>query len=476
MKQASQQCVIIGGGIAGLAIGALMGRRGLNVRIVEANPWLGGKCRRMHFSCGSYVDTGPSIFTFPEVWRKFLATWLEGDTKLKASDNSWDLNLKPYKGLGIYNFKSSLIDLTDKDQPLSKHWHSYIKKHAAASQMLCELTYTDPKSIKAARTGLKLLAKHRFKGTYESYVEKLGLPSELSEIIAMHALNTGAPPSSLPAFFASLAAGVESQGVWYPEGGMYEIVNTLIAMNKACGNRFETDTKVLEISAKTGVRTDKATYKADIVINSLDYERFSRLTDQNRKYLDTPYTASAVAIYAKLKDFPSSADHIKDEHIVLMPDNSKEFFADVIAQKVNQAPMSFASVHSAGSKVYPKNSAPVMGLIVTLPPNGKRYPLDNSLITRELNRFGKVLGITNLPDLIEESLILDPKYYGEFGAQGGAIYGRCVPFRKAGPMHPVPYEDKHLDGVWHVGTSVHPGGGIPAILGGVMIAAAKINY
>lgn len=474
MTETSKQCVIIGGGISGLAIGALMGKRGLNVKIIEANPWLGGKCRRMHFSCGSYVDTGPSIFTFPEVWRKFLSEWLADDIKSKTGEKRWDLNLKPYKGLGIYNFKSSLIDLTDKDQPLSKPWHNYIKKHTAASQMLCELTYIDPKSIKAARTGLKLLAKHKFKGTYESYVERLGLPNELSEIIAMHALNTGAPPSSLPAFFASLAAGVESQGVWYPEGGMYEIVNMLIAMNEACGNQIETGTKVLEICDKKGVRTEKATYKADIVINSLDYERFMQLTNQSRKYLDTPYTASAVAIYAKLKDFPNSADHIKDEHIVLMPDNSKEFFADVISQKVNQAPMSFASIHAANSKVYPQNSAPVMGLIVTLPPNGKSYPLNNDLITRELHRFGKVLRISNLPDLIDESLILDPKYYSTFGAKGGAIYGRCVPFRKAGPMHPVPYADKHLNGVWHVGTSVHPGGGIPAILGGVMIAASKI--
>ena len=39
--------VVVGGGLGGLASAALLGRAGHEVTLLEANPWLGGKSRRI---------------------------------------------------------------------------------------------------------------------------------------------------------------------------------------------------------------------------------------------------------------------------------------------------------------------------------------------------------------------------------------------------------------------------------------------
>ena len=50
--------VVVGGGLGGLASAALLGRAGHEVTLLEANPWLGGKSRRIELD-GRRMDTGP---------------------------------------------------------------------------------------------------------------------------------------------------------------------------------------------------------------------------------------------------------------------------------------------------------------------------------------------------------------------------------------------------------------------------------
>ena len=66
--------VVVGGGLGGLASAALLGRAGHEVTLLEANPWLGGKSRRIELD-GRRMDTGPSLLTFPGVWEEYLRRW-----------------------------------------------------------------------------------------------------------------------------------------------------------------------------------------------------------------------------------------------------------------------------------------------------------------------------------------------------------------------------------------------------------------
>ena len=54
------------------------------------------------------------------------------------------------------------------------------------------------------------------------------------------------------------------------------------------------------------------------------------------------------------------------------------------------------------------------------------------------------------------------------------MYGAIRPFWQFGPLHRPPYSDRRRPWLWRVGASVHPGGGVPAVLSGVMISMGRL--
>ena len=70
--------------------------------------------------------------------------------------------------------------------------------------------------------------------------------------------------------------------------------------------------------------------------------------------------------------------------------------------------------------------------------------------------------------------MLHPRYFGARGEPRGALYGAVRPFWRSGPLHRPRYNDPRRPWLWRVGASVHPGGGIPAVLGGAMISTNRL--
>ena len=58
--------VIIGAGLAGIATALRLKKRGANVLVLEKNSHVGGKMNQ-HDIEGYLFDTGPSLFTMPEL-------------------------------------------------------------------------------------------------------------------------------------------------------------------------------------------------------------------------------------------------------------------------------------------------------------------------------------------------------------------------------------------------------------------------
>jgi phytoene desaturase len=79
-----------------------------------------------------------------------------------------------------------------------------------------------------------------------------------------------------------------------------------------------------------------------------------------------------------------------------------------------------------------------------------------------------------LEGYFEERLVLDPAYFAVWGSVGGALYGVAHPFWQIGPLHRPLYSDRRRPWLWRVGASVHPGGGVPAVLSGAMISMGRL--
>jgi phytoene dehydrogenase-like protein len=135
--------------------------------------------------------------------------------------------------------------------------------------------------------------------------------------------------------------------------------------------------------------------------------------------------------------------------------------------------MAFANYYPAG-EVYP-NAAPTLALLLTSPANGRAYALDDRLIAGEVDRVSRALGLPEpLAGYLGERLVLDPAYFSEAGSAGGALYGAVRPSWLSGPFHRPAQWSPGRPWLWRVGASVHPGGGLPAVLGGAMMSSERL--
>ena len=458
--------VVVGGGIGGLTSAALLGRAGHDVTLLEANPWLGGKSRRVELD-GQRVDTGPSLFTFPGVWDELLRQLdaLNGGETAKETSG---LKLRRMEEVGTYYYQDEKVSLpVQEGHPWRAAWEQFVKIHGGLAPEVTKLLTADPVDRRTLPALGRLLRVYGTKLTTRSYLDGLEwLPDGLREVIAIHTLNAGVSPSRTPALYASMPAVMSTDGVWAPEGGVYEVVSALKRLAVRSGIEIHTGEPVTSIKSDK-ITTSEGEYRADAVVSGLDAGVLENLIGR-KETGPKKLSCSGVAVYATLKENLDLA-----AHSIVLPENPGELYASLEAKREPQETMAFANYYRPG-EIYP-NEKPTLALLFTAPANGREYSLEDGFVTREMERVFRKIGLGRpAAEYFTDHTILHPRYFSGWGAAGGALYGAARPFWQSGPFHRPRYSDRKRPWLWRVGASVHPGGGIPAVLGGAMISTNRL--
>jgi phytoene desaturase len=459
--------VVIGAGLGGLAAASLLGRAGLRVTLLEATPDLGGKSRRFTLD-GQRVDTGPEIMTFLGIWEEFLGRWDElGDSQMATEITGLDLRRLPE--LGTYHYRGDVCSLpVEEGHPWHAAWERYVGINATFGPdvtLLLSSDWKDPR-IRPVLGRIASLARLTAKG----YLDSLSwLPEGLKEVIAIHTLNAGSSPQRTPALFAAMPAVMATEGVWVPEGGPYELVLALARLAEVSGVEIRTGEPVERVE-QGQVFARGAAYEADIVVADLDADRLEALMSGAQPSVAKRLTPSGVAMYGVLRE--ALPDGVPNRN-TLLPEDTGAFFANLQEGKETDQSVVFLN-HYRPSEVYPNDKGTVT-LQLAVPASGRGYDLDDPLLVSEIRRVEEALGLPRpLESYLGDYFVLDPAYFAEWGSGGGAMYGAVRPFWQIGPLHRPPYSDRKRPWLWRVGASVHPGGGVPAVLSGAMISMGRL--
>jgi len=465
----TSRIVVIGAGLGGLATSALLARAGHEVTVLEGQDWVGGKSRRIEVA-GQRIDTGPSLVTFPDVLEQILDTYDEvGPATEKARDIA-GITLERLPEVGRYYFKDQQANLpVEAGHPWYESWARFERENGQLGPAITNLLTTDPTDPGILGAVLRLLSRYGTKLTTQAYLDSLSwMPDDVKDVVAIHTLNAGVAPDQTLALYASMAAVMSSDGVFVPRGGVYEIAKGLEALALHAGVTIHTGEPVVSVR-KGLVTTKRATYNADYVVSALDGGILEGLLG---KQAPAPkvLSCSGVAIFGVL-DEELPQDIVT--HSVMMPDRPAELFDDLGKRAVPSQTMAFLNYYRANT-IYP-NDKPVAALLLTAPPNGMSASLDDDFVQSESRRFSDMLGLERgIIERMTDYTILDPEYFSGFGAVGGALYGAPAPWWRSGPFHTPAYNSPLTPWLWRVGSSVHPGGGIPAVLGGVLIATGRM--
>jgi phytoene desaturase len=239
-------------------------------------------------------------------------------------------------------------------------------------------------------------------------------------------------------------------------------------MATEAGAKILTNTRVTSIR-KGKVSTNQGDFLADVVIGATDAQVISKLLGKKTN-TKVKASCSGVALFVTLKKpLPESTV----THSVIMPSSPEALHHSLDATEVPSETMAFLNYYKPGH-IYPNTKA-TAAILLTAPANGEKFTIDDPFIQRELARISKMIGLDfNISELIEDYKILDPSYFSEFGANGGSLYGTTRPIWSGGPFHFPTYNSLLRPWLWRVGASVHPGGGVPAVIGGSMISMSHL--
>lgn len=469
-----KQVVVIGAGIGGLSAAALLGAAGHRVVVLDASDHFGGKSWRIELR-DQLLDTGPSLFTFPGVWAELLRRFdsLRSETPgRRSAAEIAALEFERLSDVGTYCWGETKVTLpVPPGHPWHEAWKRFEAQHGSLGGDITRLLTTPPLERKAFPSLAKLASVYGPRLTTRSYLDGLDwMPEGLREVIAIHTLNAGVGPSRTPALYASMPAVMARDGVFVPRGGVNELVGALHRLGEEVGVEYHASEPVVRLGARRVV-TAKASYSADVVVSGIDDARLNALL-RGSTSLNVPRrsSCSAVGIYSVLS---SALPAGTPRHSVILPEDPSALYTALEMGEEPEQTMVFANYYPA--REVNSNNLATLALLLTAPANNKAYELDDPFVIREFGRATKALGLDRpIESYLEETKILDPAYFAKNGSTNGAIFGAVYPLWMSGPFHVPRHRSMGHRWLWRVGASVHPGGGLPAVMGGALMTTGKM--
>ena len=451
--------VVIGAGFGGLTSAALLAQAGHKVTLLEQGDWIGGKSRRLTIN-NQTIDSGPSLVTFSQVWQSVLDKYASLGGKVENPPKFHRLT-----EVGRYYFQGEAITLPiPSDHPWHSAWERFVSEHAQLEEPIAELLTAHPTDMKTLSSVMALLKVYGLRLNTDKYLNSLDyLPEGLRELIAIHTLNAGVSPDQTLPIYASVTAIMASQGILVPVGGVNELPLYLAKLARQAGCEIVLSSPVTAIQ-KGRVITATKSYECDLVVSGLDADKTLELVSGRAPEKNPNRSCSGVAIYAVLK---KALPQGTVTHSVVMPDQPSDLYRRLRKNQQPEQTMAFVNYYRPND-IY-QNSKPTLAVLLTAAADGQKADLKTPWVAKELERISKVMGLDEaLEDLFESYEILHPSYFASIGGPLGAIYGKKNPLWQSGPFHSPSYRSVFRPWLYLVGSSVHPGGGMPAVMGGAM--------
>ncbi len=482
--------LVIGAGIGGIAAAARLARSGFDVTVLEKNSTPGGRCSELRRD-GHRFDIGPTLFLMPEVFAQTYAELgerMEGHLDLRRIDPTYRIRFGDGVELALSADMGTMQDQLEAVERgsfgglLRYMAEGYEHYHVSLERFVGRNFYSlfDYFSLQNLPLLLKLkaLVKH-----YDNIGHYFQDP-HLKAAFTFQNMYLGVSPFDAPATYSLLQYTELGEGVWFPIGGMYRIIESLTAIARKNGVRFMFNTPIQQIEVggrrATGVTLQDGTrIEADVIVANADLPYVYRdlLPDKPAAtQLDQlKYTCSAIMFYWGVdKVYPQLGTH----NVFLAGDYRRSF--DRIFKDYTLPDEPSFYVH-APARVDPSAAPAGQDTLMVLVPVGhlnERTAQDwEALRARARESVLGRLSAMGIPDL-EQHLKFEVSYTPRdwsrrFNLAKGAAFGLSHNFMQVGYLRP---QNRHrrYQNLYFAGSSTHPGSGLPMALLSARLVTERI--
>ena len=484
VKNIIKKINIIGSGIAGLAVAIRLSKKGYQVTIFEKNNYLGGKLSELKL--GSFrFDKGPSLLTMPHL----IDELSEGDpnlilmpyTKLNTLTHYFFEDGTKIKATSTLNeFAKEISEKLNENETVVLN---HLKKSAFYYKITSDLFLTQSLSkiknflnLKTLKGILCIPKLNLFRTMH--YQNAITFKNKKTvQIFDRYATYNGSNPYKAPALLNIIPHLEFGFGAYLPKDGMHQITKHLQQLALSLGVEIKLNAPVEKINLQNnkvvGLTSNGVSYECDSVLSDIDihsvYEHLLPKKFKPKKLLSQEKSSSAYVFYFGInKEFNEL-----DVHNILFSENYKEEFDCLFnEQKPYHDPTIYINITSKLCKLDAPSNCENWFVMINAPHNTSKEPITygSELRKQVLAKINRMLK-TNLESYIIEEAVLDPyEIEMQTSSVGGSLYGNASNNKFSAFLRHANFSSS-IKGLFFLGGSVHPGGGIPLCLLSAKIVA-----
>ena len=470
--------VVVGAGVGGLAAAARLAFAGHLVTVLEQGPRAGGKAGRWQ-SGGFTFDTGPSLLTMPWVFQDLFSDTgapLDAQVELMRVEPVTHYRFADGSGFDLSADLPVAIEALEAWSPgAGSDWMCFLGACAAMWRASTPFLLGPPpwppwrprrdEPAPDPRALLRVRPWH----TLRSLARVHARDPRLRLVIERFATYAGADPRRAPAALAVAGYVEHAFGAWHVRGGLYRLIEALVERLAQLGVPVRFGEQVTGIARSgrrvSGVLTASGEMlAADIVVyngDAMALEGLLHMGSSNRGRRPEP-SLSGFALMLGLRGRGADLVH----HAITFTADYDAEFDDVFEQRrLVRDPTLYVSASCATDPAQAPGDGENWFVLVNAPAGARLSPAQEDayeakLIERLGVRERVVVSARRAPSDLER----------ETGAAGGAIYG-AAPHGRLGTMRRPGPVVRGVRGLYRVGGTAHPGGGLPLVaLSGALVA------
>jgi phytoene desaturase len=487
-----KKAVIIGSGFAGLSSACFMAKAGWDVTVLEKQSTPGGRARQLKES-GFVFDMGPSWYWMPDVFERFFNSFGK-----KVSDYYQLDRLDP--SYRVY-WNDGPMDIPANYDELKKLFENIEPGSAAKlDSFMREAVYKYEVGInklvhKPGQSYTEFLDWDLVKGVFKldvftsmkKHISKHFKNPKLQQLLEFPVLFLGALPENTPALYSLMNYTDIKLGTWYPQGGMYKIVEGMFSVAEEMGVKFIFNSNVTEIKvenrkAKQVIVNNEMAYDADVVIGAADYHFIeTKLLPASARVYNDDYwgkrvmAPSCLLYYVGLNKKLDGILH----HSLFFDSNFEIHGKEIYTSKQWPTdPLFYVCVPSVtDDTVAPKGQENLFFLIpVATGLSGDTEALREAYFEKILERFEKYTG-----QLVKDAIIYKKTYsvsnfVHDYNSFKGNAYGLANTLMQTANLKPACRSIK-IKNLFYTGQLTVPGPGVPpSLISGEVVAREAVKY
>ena len=481
----SRKVVIVGAGPGGLASALLLAYAGLDVTILERQPFIGGRTSAIHGD-GFIFDRGPTFFLYPRILREIFSSIgrdYDKEIPMVRLDPQYRLlfgaggEIMATPDMERMHQEISTISPEDADQFVRFMSENRVKLERFSpileSQFSSWLNFLKPSII-------SLLPLVRPFSSVEQDLGRYFKDPRVRLAFSFQSKYLGMSPFQCPSLFTILSFLEYEHGVFHPLGGCQAVSEKMAAIAREMGVKIHIGEEVQNIEFRgrrpVAVTTRTSQYPCDAMVVNADFSRFMikhvpnrlRPTWTDNRIARSTFSCSTFMLYLGIRGV-EQVPH----HTIYFSSDYRQNLADITDNyRLSQDP----SVYLQNACVTDPSLAPpgCSTLYVLVPVPHQHANLDWKKLApvarqRAFEQLSKI-GVGDLTGRILFEKMLTPDDWDQMEIHRGATFSMAHSLSQMLHLRPQ-NRFADLDGVYLVGGGTHPGSGLPVIYSSARISS-----